>query len=390
MIQAALAILSNKLLHDMLHKEEGWICNSEQALEFVCSTMLDIDILKAIVAICGKKGANKLSLNGSVAFAYAIRNSSAECAQIIVDNTEIIMKEYYIGTYLSYLEESSLDFDLFIQWFENHEQGTEIKQKLLAQQLQNCQPCKGIQNLKLLRARGADLLHMNENNFNALHVVCQSPHLYKDVLEYLVNIGISLSQESSKGEVPLMIALENYPRESIIRWLLPISPNKHKTKDGEGYFHFLMRSLCSFQKLTPLCKMILNNDEDINLQDASGRTPVMHLIRSFCHLRFHGAVKNKQFKFFLQSVPLNMHITNNDGQNVLHHLFEDKSISASEIRVEKLKDMYDFLRRKFKVDDQLEDKNGISPHMLASQWFNKPTSNEETMNRMDVLSDSLR
>ena len=401
MEQAATAILSSKSIRKLLHTDQVWIIALEQALKLVCRTTRDMDVVKAIVEPHETNDAHDKILDGSAAFANAIETSDAECAQYIVENTKIMFGESNITSYFKGLENSSIGFAKFIQLFDNHEQSSEIKTKLLAYVILHTSSKKCLQMLSLLKDNGANFQCMNEKKFNALHIACKrySKDLDFGVLKYLVDIGVDASQESSEGEVPLMLALQHNTKECIIKLLLPISPRKHKTKAGQGYFHYLMRSNCSFDTLSASCKMLLNEGEDANLQDASGTTPVMYLMQTLlskqwrCHLSMHelstfisyskqtyaSLFVETKLQDLLTSIPLNLHLTDNAGQNVLHHLFANRkyiSLPWMSVGTRKethqdstLRKAYNLLVNKFNVDDQLKNKDGMTPNMLASRYL---------------------
>ena len=406
MEQAATAILSSKSIRKLLHTDQIWIKALEQLLKLVCRTIPDMDVVKAIVEPHETNNDNNKILDGSAAFVSAIETSDAECAQYIVENTKIMFGESNITSYFEGLEISSIGFANFIQLFDNHEQSSEIKTKLLAYVILHTSSVKCLQMLSLLIDNGANCQCMNEENFNALHIACKRNRKDLDfgVLKYLVDIGVDASQESSEGEVPLMLALQHNTKECIIKLLLPISPRKHKTKAGQGYFHYLMRSSCSFDILSASCKMLLNEGEDANLQDASGTTPVMYLMQTFlskqwCQLSMYELRKfnlfsysiqtyalrfmETQFQDLLTSISLNLHLSDNAGQNVLHHLLANRKYKymmslfwTGMCRVETtqgnyIREAYNLLVNKFNVDDQLKNKNGRTPNMFATQyWLN--------------------
>ena len=407
--------------------------------------MCNIDMIKAIVEAHAAASGCKRTLNGSSALTYAIEASNAECAQYIIDSTKIKFdgrkgREYferilnssmelnkikllcdtilaispsclgtqhevplqcvykspiYIGTLLhEYIMKSKsrshfppkILVNLFKLTTENlHEQRFESQRKYLFQILYCLTPEQCIQVLPMLKDNGVDFCHVNKANMNAfkLHIVCLRNDVFQcsKVLQYLVEIDVDPSQESDKGVVPLMNALENNPGVDVIKWLLTISPRRHINKDGQGYFHYLMRSCCDFDCLTRSCIDFLQEDEDINLQDNSGKTPLMYLMRVM-----HIAVLNTCFDFnqvqeFFGSLPFNVHLIDNDGRNVLHHLCKapygpfskyperERPIyhenSDRHCRLNVLEPVYDLLVDKFKVDHFLKDKNGVTPHMLA-------------------------
>ena len=93
MNDAFIAILKNQHMLKALSEDEKWIESLEYVLVKVCSTTPDIDVVKAIVAAVGANGAHIMKVNGTKALEYALRGSDTECAQYLVENTEITNQE---------------------------------------------------------------------------------------------------------------------------------------------------------------------------------------------------------------------------------------------------------------------------------------------------------
>ena len=74
--------------------------------------------------------------------------------------------------------------------------------------LKTLTPTECLDILPILKERNADFHNVNENNMNALHIVCQRRPVsdYFDVMKYLVDIGVDPSQESDEGVNPLIVA----------------------------------------------------------------------------------------------------------------------------------------------------------------------------------------
>ena len=209
--------------------------------------------------------------------------------------------------------------------------------------------------LPILRERNADFHCMNKYNMNALHIICQKKPVsqYFDVLKYLVDIGVDPSQESIEGVIPLMFALQNDPGVDCIKWLLSLSPARHINKVGQGYFHYLLQSCCKFDCLKVYCRELLKSNEDINLQDTSGKTPIMYFVHSI-DSKVEGNDVSKFLKF-LGSTPMNFHLTDNDGRNVLHQIYKCPGYSMK-LRTTVLAALYDFFINIVKVDSCITDK----------------------------------
>ena len=363
MHQAVSAILRNKTIQELLHNDPTWIKALEHALKRVCMTTRDMNIIKDIVK---PLNVNKTIIDGSTALAYAIEAPDAECAQCIIENTKVLFEESNIKSFFEAIRKSSIDIAKFIQLFHNHAQSSEIKTKLLMCMLKYSSAKECLNMLSLLRDNGANFHRLNEDNFNALHIACERWKGYFDVLKYLLDIGVDASQVTSKGVVPLMLALENGQGVDNINLLLPISPKGHTDTTGQGYFHYLMCSYRGLDELITLCQMLLNEGEDIDLQDAKGRTPVMYFMHNFFLLLRQ--LKNNQIKKFFCSVPLNLHLTDDNGQNVLHYLFTMDVIAPRELGIKQRKYIYKLFQERFKVDDQLKNKNGVAPCMMAQKW----------------------
>ena len=375
MVKAVWSVLRNKTIQKLFHNDQTWIKALEYALKQLYITTSDVNIVKAIVEPYGQNIASNKILDGSAAFVSVIEASDVECAGFLVNNTKIMFEDAYIRLYFKGMETSSIGFANFIELFDNHEQSSEIKTKLLAYVLRYSSAEECIQKISILKEKCTNFHRFGVNNFNALHIACQRQNLHQcfDVLRYLIDVGVDASQESTEGEVPLMLALENDQTVDVIKWLLSLSPKRHQNKAGQGYFHYLMRVcyMYSFDTLTKLCRVLLKEGEDIDLQDATGTTPVMHLMQCFSYLCVCEKVENEQFEKFFCSVPLNMHLTNDNGQNVLHLIFVDAKKYLRGYCVKERKELHAFLVKKFNVDEQLKDNNGETPRMLASKYGEK-------------------
>ena len=197
---------------------------------------------------------------------------------------------------------------------------------------------------------------------------------YLEVLKNLIDLGVDASQENDDGVVPLMFALQNDPGIDCIEWLLSVSPHRHRNKVGQGYFHYLLRSSCCFDCCEKYCSVLLKANEDINLQDTSGTTPIMQFLQNldpfqnlFCR-RQDTLSDLIMFLNFLGSTEMDFHLTDNDGRNVMHYTFQRRGTNGRLLQYSKnniLSTIFDFLVDKVNVDCFLADKNGVNPLMIA-------------------------
>ena len=237
--------------------------------------------------------------------------------------------------------------------------------------------------LAFLHSAEIDFYKANDEGRNILHTICmkQDVSQYFDVLKYLVDAGVDPSQETRDGIVPLMLALKNDPGEDCLRWLLSINPQRHTDKKGQGYFYYLLQSRCSFGCLKNYINILLKANEDINLPNSMGATPVMHFFRSALFLT-DDIQKLTSFLDFLYSTVIDFHVTDNTGRNVLHYTFEAKKTRNTTTPNEDniLSTVFDFLVNKVNVCCFLADKNGVNPLMVALENYSETRTVRKFLN----------
>ena len=161
--------------------------------------------------------------------------------------------------------------------------------------------------LTFLHLAEIDFHRTNDKGRNILHTICMQRNVseYFDVLRAMVDAGVGPSQQTPDGVVPLMLSLKYVPGEECLRWLLSISPKRHTDKNGQGYFHYLLQARCSFGCLENYCNILLEANENINLPDASGATPIMYFLQNSLFHKLSGSIQDlASFLNFLYSTVL--------------------------------------------------------------------------------------
>ena len=413
MYDAVIAILKCKNIQKVLGQDEDCLKILESGLEIVCRGGHNIQAVKCIVAF--QQATKSRILDGSLALANALAASDHDIAIYLIDHTTIQAPRYRFGYSFTFAKDyilksllkSSIDLDNFKQLLSRLMHLQNVKSDELFHEYVNLSetdicftrfeylldliedinaPCSDtelnivdcvvktltavqcLEALPILKKRGAIFFNINRRSINILHTICMKHNVsqYFDVLRYLVDAGVDPSQQTPDGVVPLMFALINDPGEDCLRWLLSISPQRHTDKNGRGYFHYLLQAMCSFGCLENYCNILLEANENINLPDASGATPIMYFLQ---YLLFHTRSIQDLASFlnFLYSTVLDFHLTDKNGRNVLHYTFEAERAMNTTTPDEdnKLSTVFDFLVNKANVDCFLADKNGVNPLMIA-------------------------
>ena len=361
---AAIAILRNKCIQEVLGQDIKWHRSLKKGLEIVCSKTCDTGVIKAILA--SQDEINSRRLNGSNALMYALQSSNAECASHLLENTRIMFDKGNNETYFRHILNSNIDLSNFKQLcdlliaagaditenkngipllhtcfviakadicIKNLEYLLELTSNIDVRSSKNStnivavvlekltvKQCLSI--LPILKERNADFHHVNQRDMNALHIICQKQPLsqYLEVVQYLIKIGVNIAQRSNDGAVPLMFACQNDPGIECLKQLLKGSPQDHTNKLGQGYIHYLLQSNCMLASLEKYFRVLLVANANINLQDKSGRTAAMLLLQNSLEHR-KCAKELIAFMDLLNSSGMEFHLTDAGGRNVLHYVF---------------------------------------------------------------------
>ena len=406
MYNAVIAILNCKKIQKVLGQDEDCLKILERGLEMVCEGGHNIQVIKTIVAF--QKATNSKMLDGSVSLANALRASDPEIALYLIDHTMIQVRLQGIqvplprciftmdeADYIQILFTSTIDLEnfkrllpLLIQkckrnrllsdyiiysktnfCFKKFEYIVQLNKDIDASWAESetdivktavehltAQQCQYA--LTILKTSNVNMRYVNKSSMNVLHTICKKRNVsqYFDVLRALVDAGVDPSQETRDGVVPLTFALQNDLGEECLRWLLSISPQRHTNKNGQGYFHYLLQSSCSFGCLENYCNILLEANENINLPDASGATPIMYLLQNSIHHRqdIHNFTS---FLTFLHLAEIDFHRTDDEGRNILHTICMKHNVSQ----------YFDVLKYLVDagVDPSQETRDGVVPLMFA-------------------------
>ena len=373
MYNAVIAILNDKNIQKALGQDTLLEC-LEKGLEIVCRDVINISVVKDIVAC--QRTIRLTMLDGSEALCNALKTSDAETVLYLVKHTYILFDHDNVKSHISCLFQSSIDLASFkllcpslipngntdgllhdyikmsntkfcFKRFEylaelakdidtsRSEAGTNIVE--LAIETLTAKQCICV--LSILKKINANIEYVKKTSINGLHIICLKRNVsqYFDVLRYLVDAGVDPSHETDDGAVPLMFALQNDPGVDCLRWLLSVSPQRHTDKIGQGYFHYLLQSWCNFDILETYCNILLKACEDINLQDRAGTTPIMNFFQKSARHR-QDSKDLTLFLAFLSSAEIDFHLTDNDGRNNLHYTF--KAPGSLNAREQQEQDMY--------------------------------------------------
>lgn len=432
MFNAVIAMLNDEYIQKVLKKDEPILLKSlESGLEIVCRVAHNIQVVKDIIAF--QRSSHLRVLNCTKALTNALRASDAETALYLVNHTSITVDELGFGIRHSPIQtlfSSSLNLVSFKQLctgliqtcdkdtllqnyikiantkfcFEKFEYLVELAINVNAStskaginvidliiETLTAEQCLKV--LPILKKTNANLTYVNKKQMNALHTICMKRNMsqYFDVLRYLVKAGVDPTHELDDGTIPLMFALQNDPGEDCLRWLLSVSPQGHTNKIGQGYFHYLLQSWCKFDYLEKYCNILFEANEEINLSDRAGATPIMYFLQNSGHRQDFKDLT--LFLTFLHSTEIDFRLTDNDGRNTLHYTFQaPRALNARELQEHFmsaispeedafLSTAFDFLVDKVNVDCFLADRKGINPLMIALENYSESKSVRKFFNR---------
>lgn len=141
---------------------------------------------------------------------------------------------------------------------------------------------------------------------------------FMQLLKYDADVNL----KDTTGMTPAMAALKHCEDSEIILVCLKKSSPKLTDNYGKGYFHYLAESQLSDSELTEVMNQLLDTEDDINLKDNEGNTPVF-----YCNI--------SQVKIFLNSGAI-LDTVNNAGQNMLHYILKEIDVTKTEEFVQKI------------------------------------------------------
>ena len=270
---------------------------------------------------------------------------------------------------------------------------------------------KCLEMLKIVRKLNADFTCTDDKGQNAVHFICANIQgSNKDeLLMYLTReIGVDQSAQDNNMKIPLMLALESDPGIHCIKQLLQMSPREHTDTLGQGFFHYLCRSVSQYERFCECCRLLSDAGEDINLKDFCGYSPLFVALKNrrftLKHFRIlveYGAIKlyTNTFNYILEKrtenddtlellqyffcSELNYNVPDEFDRNPLHYLcmrLKEKSECLNCKKVDWCRntcyhpsivdfhEIFNFLKETVGCDCNQKDKYGDTPKMLAQKY----------------------
>ena len=431
------------LMHNVISLDEKqgsyWRDALQLGLEIACTQPDNIEVLQALVS----QKTNR-NLNGSKALAISLAFSYSEYAEILLKDS-LISPDFTDESgrgYFHYLIDSNIPVDKFeyicelLMGMKSVINGTDATGEPLLFSLteQLMKQSEGIQKLKILVKAGAnihvkdtaernialyslekldaqeclkllpilkeenvDFQCVDQHGASAIHYFCNKkaePGSYK-LFSYLKEtLEVNESQTDNVLRVPFMLALSNVHSKDCISELLKLSPRQHTDKFDRGYFHYVCSSNISSEYFYAFCNLLLAREENINLRDSEGISPLFECIRneylSLRNIQYLVEVgaeinatddagrnivlytifrrrKHEDLIKFLQyynQKGVNFHALDNTGRNALHY-FHDSDDSCLDCDSISDNAVCDFLTRVVNINCFQTDSDKVTPFMLA-------------------------
>ena len=161
---------------------------------------------------------------------------------------------------------------------------------------------------------------LNKEGDMAIHIACKTANL--ELIELLLTLGgkgydgtiINIDAKNSSGDTPLHVACRN--RNFKIGRLLMLKQCDVNVRDAYG--NTALHLACNYCEVG-LSRLLIERTSDINLQNSDGDTPLLL------------ACKQCQFdiiKLLLNNPHIQISVTNNDGDTILHAVCRSPLCSA--------------------------------------------------------------
>ena len=386
---AVVSLLENELLQKKIHKFPIWADILQKGLDIACTNYLskiDFDIKQSVLK--SYRNDNDRRLNGSYALTQVLQYSKADCAKLLLQDTEInpnytencggyfhalvnsdigladfqalcrcllgkgvdvnqkARKSFYayeeippIMRVVYNMTSQDIELDRLDCLVENgadiHATVSSNSSNVVAVAIENLPSEKNVHVLPKLFALGANFQNVNNNRDNALHILfnkVQDSH-FQELVNYLIGVGVDISHCDTQAKVPLMYALQNDAGIDCIQTLLQRSPPKYTDRSGQGYFHYLFQSKCGYESFRSSCNVLLEAGEDISLADKEEKVPVFTICENALE-NIRGYDETSSLLTYFQSVGVDFQVKAESGRNILHHLFSRPVKPKTSITVE--------------------------------------------------------
>ncbi|GKT46777.1 ankyrin-2 [Colletotrichum spaethianum] len=173
---------------------------------------------------------------------------------------------------------------------------------------------------------GADCTITDNNGNGPLHIALQSLWTNRELIKALIEGGADPNLKNECGTRPLdVMSLQRRESVEIMDLLLEAGANINaKDKNGATLLFRVVPSGCFWPKKHPNddVKALLDRGSLLETRDSRGRTLLHELIRLYSDVSsIHSADSSKPSRFdFLRSQGLDVHVTDYDGNNLLHEL----------------------------------------------------------------------
>ena len=122
--------------------------------------------------------------------------------------------------------------------------------------------------------------------FKALKEIDSSTKIYK-ILNCLLTYGAKLDIKDKDGNTPLILAIENNLSKTIIKCLINKKIINEVDKKGETALLKMLKPFGNYteEETYNIIKLFIENGANLNIQDLSGRTPLIYAIEKMLSLR---------------------------------------------------------------------------------------------------------